>query len=171
MHRMGICINYNGTLDDPTRLDEVLDKIRDFCKAAGWECHEASDHFSGVIGVPHEMMNHNPADGPRPDLKHIWDMTKRPPQLIEETVRGVLVVPPDTEWVRLKFDQRGRIVDYWEMTADQFIGGIAGETHYMALALFCKTAGPSFESSIDSHIGICALLKMLEPYMSNLHVV
>ena len=45
------------------------------------------------------------------------------------------------------------------------LNAVPGETHYLAWQMFCKTTG-----EVESHIGICLLLRTLSKYMSGLKV-
>src|SRR5437899_1252060 len=58
---MGICISYKGSLSDPATLDEALREIGEFCHTAGWECHDFSEHYSGVV-----LSSQAEADGDAP---------------------------------------------------------------------------------------------------------
>jgi hypothetical protein len=89
-----------------------------------------------------------------------------PPPLIEETVRGVVVMPPDTESVRLVFDRTGRLVRYTDVPAKLVINAVPDTIHYLAFPHYVKTSG-----SPVSHAAICALLRMLQrKFMTNLQV-
>lgn len=89
-----------------------------------------------------------------------------PPGLIEETVRGVIVSPPDTESVRLVFDRSGRLVRYFDLPPEMVINAIPDTVHYAAFPNFVKTSGAP-----ASHAAICLLLRMLQQkFMTNLQV-
>jgi hypothetical protein len=90
----------------------------------------------------------------------------RPPPLIEETVRGIYAIPPDTESLRLVFDHTGRLVHYMELPPEIVIGAVAGTNHYMAFPHFVKTQGAT-----GSHVALCLLLQLLKrKYMPKLVV-
>lgn len=89
-----------------------------------------------------------------------------PPGLIEETVRGVIVMPPDTESVRLVFDRGGRLVRYMDLPAEVVINAMPDTIHYADFPNFVKTSGAP-----ASHAAICLLLRMLQQkFMTNLQV-
>ncbi len=79
-----------------------------------------------------------------------------PPPLIEETARGVIALPPDTDSLRLVFDGSGRLVRY----------AMPDTNHYAAFPNFVKTTG-----AIESHVSICVLLRLLNgKFMNDLEV-
>ena len=88
----------------------------------------------------------------------------RPPPLIEETVSGVIVSPPESESLRFVFDSQGRLVNYWEFPFELIINAIPDTVHYIAFVHAVKVLG-----SVETHIAICLLLRMLKrKYMKNL---
>jgi hypothetical protein len=175
---MGICISYQGSLSDPSTLDEALREIRGFCRSARWRCEDFSEHYSGVTLTTQAQADGDPSakkirdDEPWPELPEghygIRGRVSKlhPPDLIEETVRGVMVAPPDTESLRLVFDQKGRLVHYMELPAELVINALPDTIHYVAFPHFVKTSG-----SAASHAGICELLHLLKrKFVKNLKV-
>jgi hypothetical protein len=168
---MGLTITYSGTLDEPARLPELVRDVQSFCQRLGWQAEEYTEHLSGIlIGMSDEEAT--PDDEPWPEkLANVKSAVffrlprNKPPQLIEEIVRGIIVIPPGTDCVPLKFNQQGRLCGYLDVPSKVVLNAVPGETHYFGFPLWTKTTG-----AVDSHIGICALLKMLKKYMSNLAV-
>ena len=174
---MGICISYQGSLSDPAALDEAVHEIREFCNRAGWQCQDFSEHYSGVIISTQAQADGDP--GTEDAGTESWPAMPEgqfvlrgrvsrlhPPGLIEETVRGGIVVPPDTESLRLVFDRSGRLVRYMDLPAELVINAIPDTVHYAAFPNFVKTSGAP-----ASHAAICMLLRMLkQKLMKNLEV-
>jgi len=175
---MGICISYRGALKDPNAIDQALSEVREFCDRADWKYEEVSEHYSGVV-----IMSQAEADGD-PGTKVIdpdpepWPertaksglmvrVSKRhPPALIEETVRGMYVVTPDTDSLRLVFDRTGRLVHYMDIPPEMVINAIPETNHYIAFGHFAKTQGAT-----ASHAALCLLLHILKrKYMPKLRV-
>jgi hypothetical protein len=173
---MGICISYKGSLSDPATLDQAVTEIRGFCNRVGWECQDFSEHYSGVVLGTQAEADGDPGTEvpdtePWPEPERPYGLRGRvsklhPPGLIEETVRGVIVVPPDTESLLLVFDRSGRLVRYREFPAELIINAIPDTLHYAAFPNFIKTSGAP-----ASHAAVCMLLHMLkEKFIKNLEV-
>jgi hypothetical protein len=174
---MGICISYKGSLSDPRMLDKALDEVRGFCRRAGWPCEDFSEHYSGVALTTQAEADDDPGAKPKhppepwPETKEKYGLRARvsklyPPGLIEETVRGVMVSPTDTDSLRLVFDKNGRLVNYMELPVDIVINAIPDTAHYIAFPHFLKTQGAP-----ASHAALCLLLRMLkQKFMKNLIV-
>ena len=181
---MGIAISYNGSLDDVSRLEELVADVRQFCQSVGWEFAEISQHISGVAlaGTAADFTGPKKRGkkpkGPKVDMEK-WpeELTTRmggltlrfdvgPPDLLEETWRGILVNPPGTESVWLTFDAHGRLCHYMDVPQRMIKGKLKDQKHYWCFPVFTKTSG-----RVDEHIGICLLLKMVrDKYMKNLKV-
>ncbi len=176
---MGICISYKGRLTDPARLDEALAAIREFCGRAKWACHEFKEHYSGVALVTQAEADGDPVRKKKQMVDEPWPeetgpktglrmrvSTLNPPDLLEDTARGVIVETGDTEGLRLVFNESGRLVQYMEVPAEMVINAMPETAHYMAFKNFVKTSGAP-----QSHAAICLLLKLLkQSFMKNLKV-
>jgi len=174
---LGICIYYQGSLSDPSTLDEAVHEIRRFCSRAVWQCEDFSEHYSGVTLTTQAQADGDPNTEvrdpePWPELPEGFFGVRgrvsklHPPRLIEETVRGVIVAPPDTDSLRLVFDRSGRLVKYMEFPAELVINAIPDTIHYVAFRHFSKTTGAP-----ASHAALCVLLQMLKwRFMKNLEV-
>jgi hypothetical protein len=176
VRQMGISISYKGSLSDPTSLDEVVREVRSFCRQVAWECEDFSEHYSGVV-----IMTQAEADGARASEEREYEpwpestegqslrvrvSRLHPPPLIEETVRGVVVTPPDSDSLRLAFDCGGRLVRYLDLPAEVVINAIPDTNHYIAMPHWLKTTGAP-----ATHAALCALLRMLKgKYMKDLEV-
>ncbi len=159
-------------------LDEAIQEIRGFCQRAGWECQDFSEHYSGVLMTTQPQVDGDPGAEEPPDPEPWPEMPKgwtgmrgrvsrhRPPPLIEETARGVVAIPPDTESLQFAFDSTGRLVHYMEFPSEMILNAIPDTTHYVAFPHFVKTTG-----AVESHVAICALMLLLrEKYIKNLVV-
>jgi hypothetical protein len=186
---VGIGIEYKGNLDDPSRLDELLNDVRAYCKAVGWRCEDWEESYSGVVLCSQEEADeHEAADEedddeeevdddpePWPDMGEMEEGSIRirgrvsklnPPPLIDETHRGVYVVPPDTDGLRLVFSPKGRLTRFMEMPRKWVIDAIPDAGHYVAFTNEVMTTG-----SAEGHKAICKLLRRLrDTYISNLEV-
>lgn len=175
---VGIHIHYKGNLDDPSRRDEALDDIREFCRTAGWKWKDWSEHYSGVMIVTQEQ-----ADGDVPSHNEPWPedlepvelgcvtirarvSTLHPPPLIDETCLGVLVEPPGTDVLRLTFNSAGRLFQCWPLPRHIIAGAIPDTEHYMAFEHSIGTTGQA-----ETHASICSLFDRLKKsFMSNLAI-
>jgi hypothetical protein len=175
---MGISIAYQGSLSDSSRLEEALSDVRNFATRVRWRCDDFSEHYSGVVLVTQAEADgdsgtrlKDPNPEPWPETTEKYGLSARvskrhPPRLIEETVRGVFVTPPDTESLRLAFDSNGRLTKYWDIPAELVINAIPDTNHYIAFHHFVGTSGAP-----ASHAALCLLLRMLkQKYMKNLQV-
>jgi hypothetical protein len=152
-------------------FDEAIREIREFCTRVEWQCRDVSENYSGVVLSTQAQADGDPGTE-EPD-KEPWPPMPEgqyslrgrvsrlhPPGLIEETARGVIVIPPDTESVRLVFDRGGRLVRYMDLPAEVVINAMP------AFPNFVKTSGAP-----ASHAAICLLLRMLQQkFMTNLQV-
>lgn len=181
---MGIAISYNGSLDDVSRLDELVADVRQFCQSTGWEFAEISQYISGVAlagtaadFTGPEKREDDPEDSKEDMANWPEELTTRmggltlrfdvgPPDLLEETWRGILVNPPGTESVWFTFDGHGRLCHYVDVPQRLIKGKLKDQKHYWCFPVFTKTSG-----RVDEHIGICLLLKIVrDKYMKNLEV-
>lgn len=174
---MGIAIGYKGSLNDSSRLSEAMAEIDAFCKRNGWRCENWSEHYSGVLLLRPEVADGDVAPEPNPEP---WPDAPaeptssirarvsrlRPPPLIEETCHGILAHPPGTEALMLAFNPSGRLCRYMELPEEIVINAIPDTVHYVAFPNWVKTTG-----AIESHVGICALFKMLrKKFIRNLKI-
>lgn len=182
---MGIVISYRGTLNDLDGIDGLIADVRLFCGAARWEFTEVAEQISGVAmmtadefmdGGGRRKKKKAPASTPVEELPeeettNLGSVTlrfdsKNPPILIEETWRGIIAHPPDTESLALTFDGKGRLCQYMAVPQKFVKGRLKEQTHYLCFPLFCKTTGAT-----EQHIAICLLLKMLRgKYIKDLKV-
>ncbi len=145
---------------------------------AGWPCKDYSEHYSGVAVYTQEE-----ADNPKPSTadpdEEPWPENlqgrggmlvrvsrRRPPPLLEETVSGVYVCPPNSESVRLVFDRSGRLVHYHDTPPEMVLNAMPDTAHYIAFRHFVKICGSPKEHAI-----VCLLLRMLkDKHMKDLQV-
>ncbi len=137
-------------------LDEAVHMIRGFCQQAGWHYLDFSQTYSGV--VLHWV---------DPDADPVDKDKDKTPPLVEETLRGAIATPPDTESLQLLFDRTGRLTSYMELPLFMIVNPVHNATHYAEfLHQSVKTSGAT-----ESHASICILLHLLkEKYIHNLDV-
>lgn len=83
---MGITIHYEGTLDDPGILQDMLTAVRHFCFKCKWKYVDVDERIIGKL------------DDDTP---------------VDDTLRGVIIQPhPNSEGIWLAFNQRGELCFY-----------------------------------------------------------
>ena len=175
---MGIVIGYRGTLNELSSIDGLIADVRLFCQQIGWEFTEVADPISGIaLSTADDFMGGKRKKKSLPSEKWPKEETvdmgsvklrfdHKNPTLIEETWRGIIVNPPDTESLVLAFDGKGRLCQYLPVSQTWVIGPLKDQPHYMCFPLFCKTTGAT-----EQHIAICVLLKMVrDKYIKDLKV-
>lgn len=176
---MGICIGYRGTLNDMASIENLISDVRLFCQQVGWEFDEVSDPISGIamgtaddfMGRPKKQAKSVPVEEwPEEETTRMGGLTlhfdSKNPLFIEETWRGIIAHPPETESLAITFDGKGRLCQYRPVSDKWVKGPMKGHKHFLCFPLFCKTSG-----EVDQHIAICMLLKMLRRrYIRNLKV-
>lgn len=156
---MGISIGYSGRLDDPDRLDELIAYAKDRAKGWGWECQDYCQPFSGMffsggwyeVGKGMRVRKGDPA-----------------PTLIEEEVRGVLLLPPRTDALCLIFNRAGKLVNYHEVPPARILSPppVPGEKYFMEFGLWTTLTG-----EVHVHIRLATLLRELQSmFIRNLEV-
>lgn len=133
---MGITIHYNGKLDDPRALDELLIAAKSFCHGHQWKYHEIDDRVLGKVErwIPS-------------DDEEVHTETAR----VDDRQRGLLIHPhPESETVWLTFNQAGELCFYMPQS---------NSGHYWEnKLLFTKTQF----APIEIHIAICDLLHLIQ---------
>ncbi|MEZ5400501.1 MAG: hypothetical protein R2729_12585 [Bryobacteraceae bacterium] len=176
---MGICITYSGKLADPARLDELLDAVRGFCRRVKWRFEEESRHLCGTLLFSPKDVKTAPEPEPKREkrkYRSLDDIAPPPAQpfgytvgscarLIDLDVRGVIVMPPDTDPFQLVFDSNGELLFYIEVPDFMVINAAKGESYYAAFPFFAKTSG-----AVRTHSLICTLLTLIRPYMKRFRV-
>ncbi|MBL8234418.1 MAG: hypothetical protein JNL98_38325 [Bryobacterales bacterium] len=156
---MGISIGYSGRLDDPTRLDELIAYAKDRAKGWGWDCQDYCQPFSGMF-----------FSGGRYEVGKGMQVRKGDPvpTLIEDEVRGVLLLPPRTDALCLIFNREGRLANYHEVPPGRILSPapIPGEKYFMEFGLWTTLTG-----EVHVHIRLATLLRELQSlFMHNLDV-
>ncbi|MBI5034874.1 MAG: hypothetical protein HZB51_30485 [Chloroflexi bacterium] len=133
---MGVTIHYNGKLDDPRALDELLITAKRFCREHNWKFHEIDDRIIGKVErwIPS-------------DDEEIHTQTSR----IDDRQRGLLINPhPESETVWLTFNQHGELCFYMPES---------DPGHYWeSKCLFTKTQF----APLEVHMAICDLLHLIK---------
>lgn len=175
---MGICIDYKGSLNDLSQLDEALREVRAFCRQAKWKFKSHTEEYSGVLLCSQEEAEgdeESPPDpepwpempeGERPMGIRARVSKHNPPPFIEEKCRGIIVYPGDTEPLRLIFNSKGRMINYMELPEKFIINALPDTAHYIAFPLWVKTSGAP-----SQHARLCMLLRILkQKFMRNMKV-
>lgn len=149
---MGITIHYNGTLDDPRVLPDLLAAARHFCFQRKWKYLDVDDRIIGT--VERTVIDKEDAK----THTTYYATTKAP---IDDTLRGVIIQPhPESEAVWLTFNQQGELCFYHAQTQPGHYWEQAGG--------FTKTQF----APLDVHISICELLALIrDKYFPTLRVV
>lgn len=133
---MGVTIHYNGKLDNPRVLDDLLITAKRFCREHNWKFHEIDDRIIGKVErwIPS-------------DDEEIRTQTSR----IDDRQRGLLIHPhPESETVWLTFNQAGELCFYLPESESG---------HYWEnKLLFTKTQF----APLDVHMAICDLLHLIQ---------
>lgn len=142
---MGITIHYNGKLDDPRVLPELLIAARQFCSERGWNYQQIDDRIIGKVErwIPS-------------DDEQVHTKTSR----IDDTQRGVLIDPhPESGPVWLIFNEKHELCFYMPVQEPG--------NYWENKLLFTKTQF----APIDNHIAICELLHLIQDkYFPSLEV-
>jgi hypothetical protein len=177
---MGIVIDYSGTLDDISRIDNLIADVRLFCQQAGWEFDEVAEPISGIaLTTAADFMGGRgktkkprlkPEQWPEEETFRMGPLTLRfdpkNPTMVEETLRGIIAHPPGTDSLSLTFDGQGHLCYLRAVPQHWVKGPLRDQKHYICYPLFCKTTGET-----EQHIAICLLLRMLrKSYIRNLKV-
>ena len=166
---MGIVITYEGCLDDPARLDCLIEAVKQRCHHLQWPCQEVDQH---IVGEAYYFIGDQETSGHRPGVSTVSAFFGQ--KAVDERIRGLLVHPPGTETLTLTFNPAGRL-QYYQALPGRPYTTLAG--YGMS---FTQEPGYYLESSnhwvkttgeVTSHVLIVALLRFLQDnYMSNLVV-
>jgi hypothetical protein len=175
---VGLTIYYKGKLNDPSKIGEVIEAIDAFCKRVGWKCKPYSEQISGVVLLRPEVScdgqksKRDPDEEPWPEPPPGADSfmarvsSRRPPNLIEETIRGVIITVAKVGQVQITFDSTGRLCRYMEIPDFAIHNAIPETSHWAAMPLWADTTG-----AVELHVGLCALFRMLQDrYIDNLKI-
>jgi hypothetical protein len=149
---MGVTIFYSGKLIDPATLPRLVAELQLKCGQLDWPCHLVDER---ILGTVEYHTYHTDTD----DVVHTAVETEP----IDDRWQGVIIQPPECESLFVTFNREGQLVDY-------DIPFAAAETpgRYVAREKFwCKTQF----GTVDTHVEVCGLLRLLEPYMAEFEVI
>ncbi|MBI3209129.1 MAG: hypothetical protein HYZ37_09555 [Candidatus Solibacter usitatus] len=155
---MHISIGYEGRLEDPSRLDELLTFVREFSTKAGWGLREV---LTPVSGIAMRRMKKEGMHG-----SELW-LREQPPAPstpltigtpFDDTMRGLFLHTPDTIPVPIIFDNSGAFRLWSKLTTDMLTGPVRRDVqYYLEFAPFAVTTG-----AVESHVRILQLLLRLK---------
>ncbi|MCS7023873.1 MAG: hypothetical protein NZV14_03650 [Bryobacteraceae bacterium] len=156
---LGVSIGYSGSLNDPSLLDELIAYTRQRVKVWRWECCEYRRLISGMLFRHVNGPWIEPSGSPEQALL---------PTLIEDELRGVVLLPPWTDAVCLTFNQAGRLVSYCELPPHPTVAfSLPGEEKcFLEVSLSTTLTG-----AIEVHLRVARLLRELQAnFIRNLEV-
>jgi hypothetical protein len=143
---MGVTIHYQGRLQDPTTVAQLVAKLQLACRKFKWPYRLIDER---ILGTAEYMVD--------------WQNQVIETKPIDDRWRGLFIDPPECETLCLTFNRSGQLVVYEPPFArSSEPGRYAVREH-----LWCKTQfGP-----LEAHIQVCALLRLVEPYMAEFEVL
>lgn len=166
---MGIVITYEGCLDDPTRLDCLIEEVRQRCRHLQWPCQDIDQR---IIGEAYYFIGEQETPGQRSGVSTVSAFFGQ--KTVDERIRGLLVQPPGSETLTLTFNLAGQLLYYQALpgrphtTLSGYGMSFTQEPGYYltSSSQWVKTTG-----EVTSHVLIVALLRFLQQhYISNLIV-
>jgi hypothetical protein len=166
---MGVTISFQGRLDDPDRIGDLIQECKEHCRVLDWPCDEVDQH---VVGQAYGYAGEERVATDRPGVyQGRLALSLRP---IDTRLRGLRIHPPGTETLSLTFDPTGQLVEY-----DAMPGPVEVPEHGIGITFrpapgywmeivqnWVKTTG-----ALQSHVLIVALLRLIrDRYMSGLEV-
>ncbi len=150
---MGVTIHYRGQLRNPTDLPEIVRIIKAQADQLGWRYHLVDERILG-IGERDAAVEIESDDGIPTFTSHT---TEEP---LDDRWRGIVVYPPQCEWLFLTFNRQGLLINYGLASSDEIARYGIYETQ------FCKTQF----GSVQTHIAVCQMLRSVAPYASEWYV-
>ena len=168
---MGITINYDGTLDHPSRIDEFIYDMKLRCRKLDWACHEVNQR---ILGDAYYYIGNQENNGDEPGLSRMELFIGQ--KSVDDRIRGVHIEPSGTETLSLTFNRQGYLMNYTPLPGKMKIestplGNAMSYSkepgYYLEAPMnWVKTTG-----EVTSHVLIVGLLRYLEEnYMSDLEV-
>ncbi|MGB0387277.1 MAG: hypothetical protein ACPGWR_20855 [Ardenticatenaceae bacterium] len=168
---MGITINYDGTLDDPSRIDQFIYDMKLRCRKLKWPCNEVNER---IIGDAYYYMGDQDSEGGDPVLSMMEVLIGQ--KSVDDRIRGVHIEPPGTEMLSLTFNRKGDLMEYTplpgQMTSESTpLGNAMGYTHEPGYYLESPVNWVKTTGEVSSHVLIVGLLRYIEEnYISDLEV-
>jgi hypothetical protein len=168
---MSIIIRYEGSLDEPRRIRELILDLKLRCRQLEWSCEEVNERIIG------EAYYHQQTYGGGGGLAILNMMSNMLPQkTVDDRMRGVYIQPPDSDTFMLTFNRTGHLMHYMALPGEMKIT----ETEFGNAMSYSQEPGYYLESDghwikttgdVSAHILIVALLRHLQKtYISNLEV-
>lgn len=169
---MSIIIRYEGCLDEPRRVRELIHDLKLRCRQLEWSCREVNER---IIGEAYYYQDNDDDEGGLLSLlgmmsNHIAQKT------VDDRMRGVYIQPPDTDTFLLTFNRTGHLMHYMalpgKMDLDQ--PGLGSAMSYAPEpGYYLESDAHSIKTTgaVSTHILIVTLLRYLQKtYISNLEV-
>lgn len=168
---MSIIIRYEGCLDEPRRIRELILDLKLRCRQLEWSCQEVNER---IIGEAYYHLTHDEDN----DVLSLLNMMNLeiPRKPVDDRMRGLYIQPPDTDTLMLTFNRTGHLMHYMALPGKMKIkqaklGNAMSYSQEPGYYLesdghWIKTTG-----AVSTHILIVALLRHLQKtYISNLEV-
>jgi hypothetical protein len=148
---MGITIHYQGHINDMALLPDLVGELKAACRRAAWPYQEINERIIGIAEWPRCVPGSE-------DENTFYVVTDVKP--VDDRWQGLAILPPECETLYLTFNRVGRLIVY-----DTRFNAAPG-TYLVNKFLSCKTQF----SSPETHIVVCNLLRLAQPYMAEWHV-
>lgn len=168
---MSITINYEGTLDDPSRINEFIYDMKFHCRKLDWPCREVNER---ILGDAYYYMGNQLGDDEEFGLNMMALFIGQ--KSIDDRIRGVLIEPPGTESLNFTFNRAGELANYTplpgRMTMESTPSGqTMSYSQEPGYYLEAPTNWISTTGQVTSHVLIVGLLRYLQTHhMSDLEV-
>lgn len=103
---MSITINYEGTLDDPSRITEFIYDMKFHCRKLDWPCNEVNNR---ILGDAYYYLGNEQENDEELEMDKMALFIGQKP--IDDRIKGVLIEPPGTENLSLTFNRAGELVN------------------------------------------------------------
>ncbi len=168
---MSITINYEGTLDDPSRITEFIYDMKFHCRKLDWPCNEVNNR---ILGDAYYYLGNEQENDEELGMDKMALFIGQKP--IDDRIKGVLIEPPGTENLSLTFNRAGELVNYTPLPGQMMMKSTSsGQAmsyseepgYYLeAPANWINTTG-----QVNSHVLIIGLLRYLQAHhISDLEV-
>jgi hypothetical protein len=166
---MSIVITYEGCLDDPARLDHLIEAVQQRCRHLQWPCQAVEQH---IVGEAYYFLGDQETPGQRPGVSTVSAFFDQ--KTVDERIRGLFVHPPGTETLTLTFNPAGQLQCYQALPGRPYttLAGY-GMSFTQEPGYYLANSSPWVKTTgeVTSHVLIVALLRFLQShYMSNVVV-
>jgi hypothetical protein len=148
---MGITIHYSGRIRDTADIDKLSLQLEFAARELGWPFERLDERLLGTA----DYLQFETGE----DELGTYTTFSEDTRPIDDRWRGLLILPPETESVTIAFNRAGELMNYVPMN---------DTGHYFATPyVFTKTQF----STVDTHIAVCNLLRLVTPYMAEWEVM